>query len=374
MDVPAMEATDIPTIGDMINKQKWILEAKTVEKMIEVEKDILDIKNCDNLEWLQPTGCDTLLEDMPLPLPLRDSLYAFPMNALTDLLVPQAVSILPQQPRDSLGDLMSVWFEVDKALDLFGKHNDHSPALHGNAYDPLDEDDISDPYSMLSTYCKQPHISCYMSGQKSAISNDTWDEVIKFRSTDQLYQELEDNYSEHKQIYSPIKPVRHINVSNQYSTAMDDQRAGLEVIGRSDIHSTENTMSSSRMTVSSETHSSGFPSNSKSSDYGIRNDQWTTSSTTEGSLFQNKLRKRRMTESMDCQDNETNVKNTRRKLSVLSPNLAKFSRLSDASDSSSEFSTPLSASCNTDYERADMNQMRSIISTDRPKYASNNVP
>jgi hypothetical protein len=116
MDVPAMEATDIPTIGDMINKQKWILEAKSVEKMIEVEKDILDIKNCDNLEWLQPTGCDTLLEDMPLPLPLRDSLYAFPMNALTDLLVPQAVSILPQQPRDSLGDLMSVWFEVDKAL------------------------------------------------------------------------------------------------------------------------------------------------------------------------------------------------------------------------------------------------------------------
>jgi hypothetical protein len=42
MDVPAMEATDIPTIGDMINKQKWILEAKSVEKMIEVEKDILD--------------------------------------------------------------------------------------------------------------------------------------------------------------------------------------------------------------------------------------------------------------------------------------------------------------------------------------------
>jgi hypothetical protein len=166
-----------------------------------------------------------------------------------------------------------------------------------------------DPQARIKTY--------YFSCCRHLFENDQTNAMIK----DQLYQELEDNYSEHKQIYS-----------------------------------------------------SGFPSNSKSSEYSIRNDQWTTSSTTEGSLFQNKLRKRRMTESMDCQDNETNVKNTRRKLSVLSPNLAKFSRLSDASDSSSEFSTPLSASCNTDYERADMNQMRSIISTDRPKYASNNVP
>ncbi|KAJ2956258.1 hypothetical protein NQZ79_g7852 [Umbelopsis isabellina] len=108
MEIPVMKSSCIPTLNDAISKQKWAVDANTVKRILDFEKNIQSI-NGDDLRWLQPHSCDIVLEDIALPLPLRNSIYAFPTNALEDLLVLQALPNVPVRPENSLEELMSVF-------------------------------------------------------------------------------------------------------------------------------------------------------------------------------------------------------------------------------------------------------------------------
>lgn len=111
MEMPAMKTSYITTLDDTISKQKWSVDAKTVKKLLEFEKDKQSIDH-DDLQWLPLSDCDIIWEDMTLPLPLHNALDAFPTDALKDLLVLRPLPNVPVQPEGSLEDLMSVFIKM----------------------------------------------------------------------------------------------------------------------------------------------------------------------------------------------------------------------------------------------------------------------
>lgn len=131
--------------------------------------------------------------------------------------------------------------------------------------------------------------------------------------------------------------------------------------------STMSYMAASMNNLPSKSFSSAFLSNSKWPCYDDSNLRSTFCSTNEGDQLQNNTRKRSIVESMNDRDSGSTLKNHRRKLSLVSPNLSKFSRPSDAAGTSPEFSIPLSAIYNSDYEGIDINRPGFSIMTDRPK-------
>ncbi|KAG2179268.1 hypothetical protein INT43_002118 [Umbelopsis isabellina] len=444
MEVPVMETSCIPIVGDMISKQKWTVDVKTVKKMLEFEKDMHSI-NPDDLKWLQPNNCNVDLEDMTLPLPLHNSLHAFLTNGLKDLLISTEYGLSAKICDILLGVFPSY---MSSHLQMFL----YNPALLQDDYDPLDEDDILDPFSLISMYCMQLNISEHMYRQGEVESGNVINDVALFKPKDQACSGTKEKHSERNKSNVPIKTIRHIKASNNNTASLNEQRIGLgdeatpftgafthlecsaslqrevddynhakectgssmsrlmnnerslwqdlnpnsalhsiyqrsspalstndakpfaQEIGRSESYSTVNNMTASITDLSSSIISSAFPSNSRSPCYGDGNVRSTLCCNTKDGQLQNNTRKRSIIESMKDRDSGSRLKNNRRKLSLLSPNLSKFSRPSDAADISQEFSVPLSANYNSDYEGIDITRAGFSIMNDRPKDVLRDMP
>ncbi|KAJ2956257.1 hypothetical protein NQZ79_g7851 [Umbelopsis isabellina] len=244
---------------------------------------------------------------------------------------------------------------------------------------------------------------------------------------DQICSKTNEKHSEQDKSNAPFKSIKPINASNRNAFYIYEQRIGLEdeapsfagafnhleystnqqhdvedynyadeltvsSISRltnlesstrqvlkpnnalSSIHQWSSPMAASTTSLPSRIISPAFPSNSKTPCYGDSNVQSTLCNTTEDSQLQNSTRKRSIVESMNDRGLGSKLKNNRRKLSLLTPNLSRFSRPSDASDTSPDFSIPLSAKYNSDYEGVGINRASSSIPDCRPKAVLHDLP